>query len=500
MKTIHGSGHVAAVWMHAVGVVSVLSCLAASPAHAQSPRVESGRIAGVVYDSVARRPLAAATVQLLRIGSTNDMRTVTADATGRFQFDSVSTGEWSVGAWHPRLDSLGVAQLAKRTTVKRGKRREVTLAVPSAQSIVRRLCGDSVARDTLGVVMGTVRIADAAQSGTQATVRFTWYEWEIRGKQISQQTVRLDQTTSETGEYLACGVPVDSRFKAQAGTPTDSSGVIDVQPDNYHGVYRLDLFVGSPTRRLDTAIVTLKDSAETAVDTVVTPYLVGAGRVDGQARRPGGALAGAMVTLWGTGREVRTRDDGTFTLAGMPLGTHTLEMRAIGFEPARRTVDILPGAVATASFEMAKVTTLDTMRIKAWAMRDQGNFKEAEFLARKRRGGGVFLSPQDMARLNPVTMQQLFSQAGWVRTRWDIATGETVTMGVGQFRCTPLLILDGRPIDEESFFMTVRPGMILAAELYRRSGTPAEFSGPMTCGTIVVWTGDRPQYDPTQRR
>lgn len=480
-------------------LVALLGAAVAStfgaPAHAQSSNTRPGRIEGVVYDSVAKKPLTGATVQLLRTGGQADMRSATADSEGRFRFDSVAAGEWTVGAWHPRLDSLGVVQLARGTTVDAGKRRLLNLAIPSPTSIIRRLCGDSAARDSVGVVFGTIRRANRDRAGVQGSVRFKWYELEYRNKQFSQQQIIFDQTTAESGEYVACGVPSDARFQAQASANVDSSGVIEVS-SSAGGIHRLDLFVGTVTRRPDTTIVTEQDSTGTVVDTVVTPYLVGPGRLDGTAKRDGIPMPGALVTLWGTGREVRSDERGRFTLAAMPLGSHTLELRAIGYEPLRRLVDLHPDEVTATALNLARVTSLDTVRIRAWALRNQGAFKEDEFLRRRRRGSGVFLSPEEMARFNPITMTQLLSLAGWVRTSWDIAAGETVTMGRGIMKCTPLIMVDGQAVDEETFFMMVKPPHILAIEIYRRSGTPAEFSGPSPCGSIIIWTGERP---PVQR-
>jgi hypothetical protein len=262
------------------------------------------------------------------------------------------------------------------------------------------------------------------------------------------------------------------------------------------GIHRLDLFVGTVTRRPDTSIVTERDSTSVVVDTVVTPYLFGPGRLNGTAERDGIPMPGALVTLWGTGREVRSDESGRFSLVGMPLGSHTLELRAVGYEPMRRLVDLHPDEVTTTALNLARVTSLDTVRVRAWAMRNQGAFKEDEFLRRQRFANGVFISPQEMARFDPLTMTQMFSRAGWVRTSWDIAAGETVTMGVGIMKCTPLILLDGRQIDEETLFMMVKPPQILAIEIYRRSSTPAEFSPPIPCGSIIIWTGERP---PVQR-
>jgi hypothetical protein len=385
--------------------------------------------------------------------------------------------------------------LARGTTVDAGKRRRLNLAIPSPTSIIRRLCGDSTVRDSLGVVFGTIRRANRDRAGVQGSVRFKWYELEYRNKQFSQEQVVFDQTTAESGEYVACGVPTDARFQAQASANADSSGLIDVA-SGAGGIHRLDLFVGTVTRRPDTSIVTERDSTSVVVDTVVTPYLFGPGRLNGTAERDGIPMPGALVTLWGTGREVRSDESGRFSLVGMPLGSHTLELRAVGYEPMRRLVDLHPDEVTTTALNLARVTSLDTVRVRAWAMRNQGAFKEDEFLRRQRFANGVFISPQEMARFDPLTMTQMFSRAGWVRTSWDIAAGETVTMGVGIMKCTPLILLDGRQIDEETLFMMVKPPQILAIEIYRRSSTPAEFSPPIPCGSIIIWTGERP---PVQR-
>ncbi len=483
----YNSGSLLRAAVHATMLLAAnISLTSLAGAQARSP----GRVEGLVYDSVSRRPLRLATVQLLRIGSETDMRTTGADSAGRFRFDSVPDGEWMVGAWHTRLDSVGVRQLSRRTRVESGKRRDVLLAIPSSTTLIRRMCGDSTARNSLGLVFGTVRQADRNRTTRPGSVRAKWTETIISGKQIAEQIVGFDQPTTPDGEYVACGVPADSRFQVQASAGDDSSGVIEVQT-GVASLYRLDLHVASTTRRVDTSVVRIEDSATVSTDTVLTPYLAGIGRVDGVVRRSGVPLPGALITLWGTGLEARSDNQGRFTLGRLPVGTHTLDVRVIGYTPLRQAIDIFPDEAASVVLQMEKGVTLDTMRIQAWANRDYGRFNEAEFLKRKRRGFGVFLSPEDLSRENPTTMSQLYARAQFVRVRWDIATGESITMGANEKRCVPVFVLDGVEIKDEEFFMLQRPDNLVALEIYRGSSAPAELAVPNPCGTIAAWTGKR---------
>jgi hypothetical protein len=88
-------------------------------------------------------------------------------------------------------------------------------------------------------------------------------------------------------------------------------------------------------------------------------------------------------------------------------------------------------------------------------------------------------------------MSQLYARAQFVRVRWDIATGESITMGANEKRCVPVFVLDGVEIKDEEFFMLQRPDNLVALEIYRGSSAPAELAVPNPCGTIAAWTGKR---------
>ena len=91
-----------------------------------------GSISGVVRDSLARGPLAGAWVQFVEAGRQATVaRTVITDALGRFSFDRVPNGRYTIGFFHALLDSLGVEPLLRQVTVSRGRAARLDRATPT---------------------------------------------------------------------------------------------------------------------------------------------------------------------------------------------------------------------------------------------------------------------------------------------------------------------------------------------------------------------------------
>src|SRR5690606_33671206 len=74
-------------------------------------------ISGFVLDSMTNQPLEGAVVLL-----SGTSRTVTTDAGGRFRFelDSAASGTYTIGFFHPKLDSLGVTPPPRHIQVNAG--------------------------------------------------------------------------------------------------------------------------------------------------------------------------------------------------------------------------------------------------------------------------------------------------------------------------------------------------------------------------------------------
>jgi outer membrane receptor protein involved in Fe transport len=76
------------------------------------------------------------------------------------------------------------------------------------------------------------------------------------------------------------------------------------------------------------------------------------GTVRGQVTRtaPEAPVAGAQVFVVGTRVGGVTDAQGRYNFTGVPAGTHTVRVRALGFHPADKTVDVAAGQTATVDF------------------------------------------------------------------------------------------------------------------------------------------------------
>ena len=79
----------------------------------------------------------------------------------------------------------------------------------------------------------------------------------------------------------------------------------------------------------------------------------------------GQPLIGAIVTL-GTGesaRTTRTEEKGAFSFANVVIGSYVVDTRRLGYEPARRKIDVVP-ETAPIEITLTRVATLDTVRVR----------------------------------------------------------------------------------------------------------------------------------------
>src|SRR5688500_20042187 len=84
-------------------------CLAMASAQIAAAQASQGvTVSGIVYDSLARAPLAGASVQLVTDKVTTFMRSADTDSLGRFTLTDVPPGVYKLGFLHPLLDSIGV--------------------------------------------------------------------------------------------------------------------------------------------------------------------------------------------------------------------------------------------------------------------------------------------------------------------------------------------------------------------------------------------------------
>jgi hypothetical protein len=486
-------------------------CLAAPPrpAGAQAPAhtpAASATVRGVVRDSLSGGVLAGAVVQLAAGDDpTRYSRSVTADAQGRFAVDGVPPGRYTLGFLHPVLDSLGIEPPVRAVAVGDAG---VTadLALPSASRLRGVICRNPAAaeappaasQDSSAVLVGVVRQAsDGAPAGGVA-VSGEWLELTIARSGLAQRRRRLVATTGDDGWFALCNVPRDGALALQAGRGADSTALLDLHVPASGFLHRVLYLGASPRggrrRRRHAGGPRRHPHGLRAVR--ARRVLLGDGRLGGTvlAAAAGTPLAGAVVRLV-NGPETRTDARGEWTLADLPAGTRMLEVRAVGFYPERRAVDVVGGAppvrVALSTFR----AVMDTVRVTAARAGDT----MAGFMERRRRGGGGrYLGPEDIARRQPnVTTDLLRNVAGLRLEGYGQGAHLTMRGGMtgfgtgGEDRCVPEVYIDGvhvaaTPDDLDTW---IRARDIKGIEVYPDASVPPQFRQPMqTCGSVVIWT------------
>lgn len=453
----------------------------------------TGRIRGVAFDSANARPLRQTVIQLIRADEPNVSRLSTTDSVGRFAFDSLRAGPWIVGVRHPLLDSLRIEQLATRVEVRAKGTTRAVIAIPSGFTITKRVCGDSVARDSSGFVHGRVRLLRANSGDAEdqaATVRIQWLEYTVTAAGATRAIVTLDVPTSADGSYIGCGVPSEAVVRLRSWRGVDSTGVLESIIPAY-GIAQIDLAIGA--RRLVKLTVDSLSSDTGAVARVTVAR--GDASVRGETRGAGGqALANALVSVWGSGLEAVTAADGRFRLGDLPTGSYLLESRAIGYQPSRRIVQFEPNIETTVITQLDRLLTLDTVKVRALRNRLLGPDMSG-FDARRQRGLGRFLDADDIEQRMSGRTSDLFRAVAGVRLV-PSSTGDRVEMrGNVSGYCIPTVFVDRvkQYMFDGDLDAIVGPMEVRAIEVYVGFiMTPPEFQVPFDqCGSIVIWTGKR---------
>lgn len=468
----------------AIALLAAAVTLALPPLPAQQPAAVV--VSGVVHDSMARAPLRGAEVQLLAEGAAGArLRSTFTDSAGRFRFDAVAPGTYLAGIFHPRLDTLGIDVPPTRIDVPATGMTALALGVPSRTTVLRAICPAGAVHDSTTAISGYVRDAATREPRADASVALNWSELTVGSGGLARAYPGAVLRTGADGRFVACNAPPSVELTLRAAYGSDTSGLImlAIEP---RGLIARDLFVG-PAHRVMPAGMRDSMLAESAPR-------AGDARLAGVVRSMTGAVVpGARVTVWGTPEEVTTGAEGQFSLAGLPAGTQTMDVRAIGFRPALVPVDLLVGDAAANRVAVTLERTppmLDTARVLAtfdYALARTG------FAERRRMASGQFIDRATIERRNPIATTDLLSLVNGIRV-WPLPQGHGVLMQnfIGE-PCIPDLYIDkvvysggGMEIDQ-----LTSPESIAGIEVYTRGPQmPLEFT-PTTsggCGAIVIWT------------
>jgi len=471
--------------LHAVAAIATLALCMARPAHAQNER--SGRIEGVVYDSVHKRPLRAAHVVAVGTGTQSEVRREAAsDSTGRYRIDSLPLGRYLVGFESPLLDSLEVTVSPREALVAPGNVATVNLAMPSAAKLRSAVCpGVSLSKE-LGVVYGHVVNAETEGPLAGAAVALQWRElavWDSsggKGMHTVSNAKMTSVTTDEGGWYRACGVPSGTWVSVQLQHEGRVGPVLRTLVDDTLGI---------AIRYLSYARSAARDTAE-VVDSTSIANMTGTATLTGVVRGPANApIPLAQVHVLGARITALTDETGRFTLSGLPGGTHELEVRRLGYEIAHAWIELRDGAAVRNDVRMQRVVTLDSIKVVAVASRYK------EFAAHQKLAiGGRFLGPDEIRRKHFNRTSDLIRSMTGLVVENSRAGRTRVYLAGGGNRCVVNVAIDGFggwSDDPDSFSVDdVNPRDVGAIEIYGGGGYVG--GGPPDldhgCGAIVIWT------------
>lgn len=440
-------------------------------------------VSGVVHDSIANTNLAGATVQLVASNNSSSVLNAVSDSLGRFRLDDVPLGHYRVGFFHPILDSLGVEAPLHDVYVDSYGAVTANVAVPSPATIRRAVCG---ANTTGAVIIGTVREAQDGSPMPKVAVFGEWYEYALKRTGMSRQLARRNTTSGDNGWFALCDVPTDGSVALLATTGTDSTGIIEVQVPAA-GLVRRELYLGASDTEPVVSSPGPNASANAATRPTTRRIRVGKGHLSGTVtalvgKRP---LANAQVSVV-DGPQTRTDTDGRWAISNAPTGTRTLEVRALGYYPDRRNVNVVAGAAPLQIALSTLQAMLDTVKIRASRLPNDANGIGFNF--RRRSGAGRYITQEDIQRLPVVVTSELFRRMPGVR----VDRGSIEMRGAFATWCSAAIFID----DHYMSFLTiedvddwVHPEHIAGIEVYSEASVPAQFRvGMGECGSIVIWT------------
>jgi hypothetical protein len=418
---------------------------------------------GVVYDSVARAPIAGAAVQLIFAAAPErEAYGAATDAHGNYRIISVPAGRYVVGFQHQSLDSLALTPPLRSVDVIGGESVRADLAIPSPSQLVRTICGRSGSADSTGLLIGILRDARTGLAADSGAVHAQWQELALNSAGFSRSDRELTAAVGHDGWFALCGFPAGTDVAVQGWSRSDSTGLVAVSVP-VDGLARRDLSFGG------TAVVR---------GTVISEHNL--------------PIPNARIRVVGRENPVPSDSAGNFRIGAAPAGSQTLETRALGYAMEQRPIVLAAGGDTTFSIRLTSVKqVLDTFHVIAQRVYNRDSFG---FEQRRKAGWGTFFDEQDVRRRRPYDLFTLLYDVPSLQV-WRNGFAATILMrsGLAGDKCVPEFYVDGWRMPQymlRDLDMLVSPDQLLGMEVYQANHAPPQFqSSPMTgCGSIVIWT------------
>jgi len=204
-------------------------------------------LTGTVWDSTRAQPLENAQVYLRGTGYS-----IRTDSEGHFELSGLPEGRYTAMFLHPRLDSLDVAMEGAEVRLAPGTRTDVTMTIPSRETLAASLCeGLGYPRES-GTIVGMITAGETGGVLPGSRIQVTWdpslsgYADGNGGSDHRDdiltfgERIGLETASNLKGWYTACGVPSDLEVEVLAERRGDASeaGRVILEPGE---IRRLDL-------------------------------------------------------------------------------------------------------------------------------------------------------------------------------------------------------------------------------------------------------------------
>jgi hypothetical protein len=180
-----------------------------------------GTLTGTVWDSTAPGPLPGARVYLEGTGYS-----VFTDEQGHFELRGLPRGRFLAKFRHPRLDSINVAMDGAVVVVRPGTRTDLTMTIPSRETLATAMCDGMEAGPGTATLVGRVGTPSSGDPLPGVRIQVSWNPalgGRANGGRVDLFTVGsrigLETATTPNGWYTACGVPAGLELEVLAEPP-----------------------------------------------------------------------------------------------------------------------------------------------------------------------------------------------------------------------------------------------------------------------------------------